>query len=397
MQLASCMPDIAAHANDCRFITAPICMSRAAVVLDDLKMPPSAGGISATRYKIYSDLFAELEPAALLKECLQRRQRETITLPAARLLLPQKPARVSKASSSIQTTTDRHTKPTTLRKCPTSGLRQAWNRRRPTRHPSPDLAAPRWVLSAPSGLSTQTHVDGSRRGRQHHPIVVVGENAGMKAPAFDGFLKLPTTAKLSAVRRAGNQSINHQAWPRRQRSRPAVQQAGGGDASSGRQTQPCDRAPLHRWAPGPTPPEWRTRPARQRHGGARRDDRVFNDMAHDFAGGSMPDSPAASAPGAPGRVFLTVFQCIADAREMVAELAKAQRNVKHRHTPEHRKRPAQPPHQSPMDGQSHQRGHQTKLQATQPWWVLRRNCGSQTKPTHASQHGMGLVGQRACH
>ncbi|MGV2528214.1 UNVERIFIED_CONTAM: ribosome small subunit-dependent GTPase A, partial [Bacillus thuringiensis] len=60
MQLASCMPDIAAHANDCRFYNCTHLHEPGCGVLDALKMPPSAGGISATRYKIYSDLFAEL-------------------------------------------------------------------------------------------------------------------------------------------------------------------------------------------------------------------------------------------------------------------------------------------------------------------------------------------------
>ncbi len=59
-QLAACMPDIAAHAQGCRFYNCthlhePGCSVIAAIENDD-----SADGISANRYKIYSELFAEL-------------------------------------------------------------------------------------------------------------------------------------------------------------------------------------------------------------------------------------------------------------------------------------------------------------------------------------------------
>ncbi|MCZ8095432.1 MAG: ribosome small subunit-dependent GTPase A, partial [Acidovorax sp.] len=60
MQLASCMPDIAAHATDCRFYNCTHLHEPGCGVLDALKKPTEQGGISATRYKIYSDLFAEL-------------------------------------------------------------------------------------------------------------------------------------------------------------------------------------------------------------------------------------------------------------------------------------------------------------------------------------------------
>ena len=66
-QLAACMPDIAAHASDCRFYNCthlhePGCGVRAAVAEADsqAESPASAGAISASRYKIYSDLFHEL-------------------------------------------------------------------------------------------------------------------------------------------------------------------------------------------------------------------------------------------------------------------------------------------------------------------------------------------------
>ena len=60
MQLASCMPDIAEHATDCKFYNCTHLHEPGCGVLDAVKNGPSAGGISATRYKIYSDLFEEL-------------------------------------------------------------------------------------------------------------------------------------------------------------------------------------------------------------------------------------------------------------------------------------------------------------------------------------------------
>ena len=60
MQLAQCMPDIAAHAQNCKFYNCthlhePGCGVIAAVQPDERE-----SGISARRYKIYSTLFAEL-------------------------------------------------------------------------------------------------------------------------------------------------------------------------------------------------------------------------------------------------------------------------------------------------------------------------------------------------
>src|SRR3989344_6029152 len=60
MQLAACMPDIAAHATACKFYNCTHLHEPGCGVLDAVKLGPSAGGISATRYKIYSDLFEEL-------------------------------------------------------------------------------------------------------------------------------------------------------------------------------------------------------------------------------------------------------------------------------------------------------------------------------------------------
>ena len=60
MQLAACMPDIAAHATQCKFYNCTHLHEPGCGVLDAVKNTPEAHGISANRYKIYSDLFAEL-------------------------------------------------------------------------------------------------------------------------------------------------------------------------------------------------------------------------------------------------------------------------------------------------------------------------------------------------
>jgi len=60
MQLAACMPDIAEHATQCRFYNCSHLHEPGCGVLDAVKNGPEAGGISASRYKIYSDLFEEL-------------------------------------------------------------------------------------------------------------------------------------------------------------------------------------------------------------------------------------------------------------------------------------------------------------------------------------------------
>ena len=60
MQLAACMPDIAEHATHCKFYNCTHLHEPGCGVLDAVKSGPSAGGISANRYKIYSDLFEEL-------------------------------------------------------------------------------------------------------------------------------------------------------------------------------------------------------------------------------------------------------------------------------------------------------------------------------------------------
>ena len=67
MQLAAYMPDLKPHVAECRFYNCthlhePGCGVRAAVAetASQTESPASAGAISASRYKIYSDLFHEL-------------------------------------------------------------------------------------------------------------------------------------------------------------------------------------------------------------------------------------------------------------------------------------------------------------------------------------------------
>jgi ribosome biogenesis GTPase len=65
MQLAACMPDIAEHATDCKFYNCthlhePGCAVRVQVQVES---DSSTGTISASRYRIYSELFAELSEA----------------------------------------------------------------------------------------------------------------------------------------------------------------------------------------------------------------------------------------------------------------------------------------------------------------------------------------------
>jgi ribosome biogenesis GTPase len=66
MHLASLMPDIKAHASDCKFYNCshlhePGCgVINAVQKTSDGYLPPGPGEISTNRYKLYSNLFAEL-------------------------------------------------------------------------------------------------------------------------------------------------------------------------------------------------------------------------------------------------------------------------------------------------------------------------------------------------
>jgi ribosome biogenesis GTPase len=60
MHLAGLMPDIKAFAGECKFYNCTHLHEPGCGVLSHMKSADSPQGISANRYKIYSDLFAEL-------------------------------------------------------------------------------------------------------------------------------------------------------------------------------------------------------------------------------------------------------------------------------------------------------------------------------------------------
>ena len=60
MQLAGYMPDVKAHAQDCKFYNCTHLHEPGCGVISVVKSVPSRGGISASRYRLYSELFAEL-------------------------------------------------------------------------------------------------------------------------------------------------------------------------------------------------------------------------------------------------------------------------------------------------------------------------------------------------
>lgn len=63
-RLAACMPDIARHAADCRFYNCTHRHEPGCGVTAEVDSSARAGSISATRYQIYSELWAELHAAA---------------------------------------------------------------------------------------------------------------------------------------------------------------------------------------------------------------------------------------------------------------------------------------------------------------------------------------------
>ena len=59
-QLAALMPDIKVHAQDCRFYNCTHLHEPGCGVISEVKSTSSPAGISASRYRLYSELFAEL-------------------------------------------------------------------------------------------------------------------------------------------------------------------------------------------------------------------------------------------------------------------------------------------------------------------------------------------------
>jgi ribosome biogenesis GTPase / thiamine phosphate phosphatase len=60
MQLAGFMPDVKAHAQECKFYNCTHLHEPGCGVISVVKSAASLGGISASRYRLYSELFAEL-------------------------------------------------------------------------------------------------------------------------------------------------------------------------------------------------------------------------------------------------------------------------------------------------------------------------------------------------
>ncbi|MGC1176312.1 ribosome small subunit-dependent GTPase A [Polaromonas sp.] len=60
MRLASYMPDLKAHAQDCKFYNCTHLHEPGCGVISEVKSANGPGGISASRYRLYSELFAEL-------------------------------------------------------------------------------------------------------------------------------------------------------------------------------------------------------------------------------------------------------------------------------------------------------------------------------------------------
>jgi len=185
MQLAACMPDIAEHATACKFYNCTHLHEPGCGVLDAVKIGPSAGGISPSRYKIYSDLFEELShtridatPEALLNAALpglnplaqQARQREQRQ--------QQHPHHHRAPHQADHTAQVAH-----------FGL--AARGGVAVTHVGVDLQALRRMqLGARlQRLTAQAHIDGPRCRSKHHTIVVVGKPLCVKTPAFNRFFK----------------------------------------------------------------------------------------------------------------------------------------------------------------------------------------------------------------
>ncbi len=60
MQLANYMPDLKVHAQDCKFYNCTHLHEPGCGVISEVKSTSGPSGISANRYRLYSELFAEL-------------------------------------------------------------------------------------------------------------------------------------------------------------------------------------------------------------------------------------------------------------------------------------------------------------------------------------------------
>ena len=60
MQLAGLMPDLKAHSQACKFYNCTHLHEPGCGVISEVNSAASSGGISASRYRLYSELFSEL-------------------------------------------------------------------------------------------------------------------------------------------------------------------------------------------------------------------------------------------------------------------------------------------------------------------------------------------------
>ena len=205
------MPDLREASTRCRFYN---CTHRARAGLRRARRGRARRRSAPSRYRIYREIFDELRGAALSCAGAQ----------------PMRLASDSSASSSIHSTTERHTSPTTLRRWPSSG------------------GTPGVDPSAPVGLGRRAGLEGlgairrdarrrarRRAARRRAPAAAARITPSLScstAPAsrrqqLTASSKLPTTAKPNAVSRAGTWSSEaeqllrqrHQALVHRRRRR----------------------------------------------------------------------------------------------------------------------------------------------------------------------------------
>ena len=128
----------------------------------------------------------------------------------------------------------------------------------------------------------------------------------------------------------------------------------------------------------------------------RRQNRIFDHVAHHLAARQVARIHLLPVGQTFARTLLVAFlQRIADTREMVAELAKTQRDVEHRHVPEHGDRPAHTPEQRGMHRKDKQGGHQHGQAPCHPAMVrLARIKIAADRQRPSPQTGMDRVAAR---
>lgn len=93
------------------------------------------------------------------------------------------------------------------------------------------------------------------------------------------------------------------------------------------------------------------------HVTVRRDHRMLDDMPHDLAARQIRRIDVLPVrQQRPRERLVAVFQRVANAGEMVAELAKSQRCIEHGNAPQHGERQTQRQHEQPVHAERDQRG-----------------------------------------